>query len=222
MLCVHQKSKKVISFTESKKALENALENMIDGNVIVDKILEHTTEALQAKFDPTPLPDVVGRFKKRIVVIPVTGKASLSQGSLSGLSDIKRLGEAELKIDPASQQGNLRVAVTFPAISLGYKEVSLRFGFLRQVVSMTAQFPALEILLALDVRDGRLELDEFSVELKGELELILTGLSGPMVWAANKIRRSVREEVKSTSTEKVKEAAQNCLKLAATNVPIGI
>ena len=103
---------------------ENALENLLDANEIVDKLLELVSEAIKGKFDPVELPAFEQRFVKRILV-SISGKVSLDSGQLQGLSNVQRLGDAELNLDDLS--GSLNLGVTFPAVSIVY-QVNLAFN----------------------------------------------------------------------------------------------
>ena len=153
--------------------------------------------------DPTDLPGGSVSFRKKIVFVPVKGKAELKDGRFEGLSRIFRNGDIVPNLDLANNKFGLSANIGMVQGKAHYK-ASASFNGLRVSASADARVDHVNLFFKAEMclSEGcSLQLTRFDIKDIGKIDVTFHGL-GPLNWilksvvnlAANKIRDSLADK----------------------------
>ncbi|CAG2163985.1 unnamed protein product [Oppiella nova] len=142
---------------------------------LVDQLLDVVKTKYGAQLDPLHLNDSVAAFSKKILGITFHGDAKLTEGTITGLKNLKRSGPSDIQTKDAFkahvQFGDNNLAIHFKAI--------LDFMDLHTDGILNAQVGNLDVKVdvAIDSKSGKITINSFEVD---KLKSVKIDFHGPI------------------------------------------
>ncbi|XP_064117560.1 uncharacterized protein LOC135222987 isoform X2 [Macrobrachium nipponense] len=155
-------------------------------NSLIDMILNIVDQTiLSMGLDPAHLPDVVHEFEDTVLFVTWHGEASAYNGTLSGMSTIHRIGEAEYVFDDKGRAIGATVSMSMNVMEGHYKYVA-QFMDLGPSGDITLHIEGIRLTLttALDEHLCVFSLKDLNIDNIGHITINIDGL-GLLDWIAN-------------------------------------
>ncbi|WP_316572627.1 hypothetical protein, partial [Klebsiella pneumoniae] len=155
-------------------------------NSLIDMILNTVDQKiLNAGMDPAHLPDVVHKFEETILFVTWHGEASAYNGTLSGMSTIHRVGDAEYVLDDKGRAIGATTSLSMNVLEGHYKYVA-QFMELGPAGDILLHIEGIRLTLttALDEHLCVFSLKELNIDNIGHITITIDGL-GLLDWIAN-------------------------------------
>ncbi|CAL1267756.1 unnamed protein product [Larinioides sclopetarius] len=191
-------------------------------NQYIDNVIHTTLQNViqNEKYEPTHLPDYTFEYSDKTFFGKVHGKAEYKEGSLSGLSQISRVGDCQ---GPANVSGStvINCTLSFNYLRTSYKG-KVKYGVLPKV-SIEAKSEVSTTLVVVGVVKGFNERDasvkSFALRQIGQVNPHYTGL-GPLNKYVKVLEENHRSRVAAEVTNVINNRFKYALNLAVSQVPM--
>ncbi|KAF8791274.1 uncharacterized protein LOC129959929 [Argiope bruennichi] len=191
-------------------------------NQYVDTVLHTTLQnvILNEKYEPTHLPDFTFEYTDKTFMGKVHGKADYKEGSLSGLSQVSRVGDCQ---GPLNVSGSTVINCTlgFNYLKTSYKG-KVKYGVLPKVsieakAEVSATWVVVGIAKGFNQREATVK--SFALRQIGQVTPHYTGL-GPLNKYVKVLQENYKSRVASEVTNVINNRFKYALNLAVAQVPM--
>ena len=191
-------------------------------NLYMDNVVNTALQNVfrKEKLEPTHLPDFTFDYEDKIIGIKVKGKAEYNEGSLSGLSKVKRYSECEGPKNISSSTV-VNCTLVFQSLNTSHKG-KVKYGKIPKV-SINAegniQYVYAKVGIVQPVSERNPKVKTFSFTTTGSMTTHFTGL-GPLNKHMKVLEENYKNVIKAEVLNVIQTRFQYALNLAVASVPM--